>query len=137
MVTKMSGEVGTLVSFKVQRGSGLIDFEILRREFEEVTVDYQVLGHVGYVKITGFNSLTPKYFEQAIDELTLKGVTAYVFDVRGNGGGTIDSVVDCLDRLIIKGTTVATAERKYDSSQAPAAIRPCTRPRRRRRSISP
>ena len=118
MVTKMSGEVGTLVSFKVQRGSELIDFEILRREFEEVTVDYQVLGHVGYVKITGFNSLTPKYFEQAIDELTLKGVTAYVFDVRGNGGGTIDSVVDCLDRLIIKGTTVATAERKYDSSQA-------------------
>ncbi len=81
-------------------------------------MDYQVLGHVGYVKITGFNSLTPKYFEQAIDELTLKGVTAYVFDVRGNGGGTIDSVVDCLDRLIIKGTTVATAERKYDSSQA-------------------
>ena len=118
MVTRMSGEVGTLVSFKVRRGGEEIDFEILRREFEEVTVDYQLLGHIGYVKITGFNNLTPKYFEQAIDDLTARGVTAYIFDVRGNGGGTIDSVVDCLDRLIIKGTTVATAERKYDSSQA-------------------
>lgn len=88
MVTRMSGEVGTLVSFKVRRGGEEIDFEILRREFEEVTVDYQLLGHIGYVKITGFNNLTPKYFEQAIDDLTARGVTAYIFDVRGNGGGT-------------------------------------------------
>lgn len=110
-VSKLNGTVGTVANFTVTRGAETLVFSVMRSQYDKVTVEYKKLGTIGYVKITGFNNLTGDYFGAAIDALETQGVSAFVFDVRNNPGGTIDSVVECVDRLIGKGT-VATAVRK-------------------------
>ena len=110
-VSKLTGTVGTVANFTATRGAETMVFSVVRSQYEQVTVEYKKLGTVGYVKITGFNNLTGDYFSAAIDDLETQGVSAFIFDVRNNPGGTIDSVVECVDRLIAKGT-VATALRK-------------------------
>lgn len=113
---RMNGEVGTLVSFTVKRNGIKQDFEVLRQAFDQITVNYDTLGYIGYIQITGFNALTPEYFDEAVDALLSQNVEGIILDVRNNGGGTIDAVVDVVDRLIAKGV-VATSIRKYDESQ--------------------
>ncbi len=110
-VNKLTGTVGTVANFTVTRGAETLIFSVMRSQYDQVTVEYQKLGTIGYVKITGFNKLTGDYFNEAINDLETQGVSAFIFDVRNNPGGTIDSVVECVDRLIGKGT-VATAIRK-------------------------
>ncbi len=110
-VNKLVGTVGTVANFTVSRGAETLVFSVVRSQYDQVTVEYQKLGTIGYVKITGFNKLTDDYFNEAINDLETQGVSAFIFDVRNNPGGTIDSVVACVDRLIGKGT-VATAIRK-------------------------
>ena len=110
-VSKLTGTVGTVANFTVSRNGEMQVFSVMRSQYEQVTVEYKKLGTIGYVKITGFNNLTGDYFGQAIDDLETQGVSGFIFDVRNNPGGTIDAVVECVDRLIGKGT-VATAVRK-------------------------
>lgn len=116
-VSKLTGTVGTVANFTVARGTETLVFSVMRSQYDQVTVEYQKLGTIGYVKITGFNKLTGDYFNEAINDLETQGVSAFIFDVRNNPGGTIDSVVECVDRLIGKGT-VATAIRKDNGDGA-------------------
>ena len=112
--SRLTGTVGTIANFIVQRGEESIGFAVMRAQYEKVTVEYKKLGTIGYVKITGFNSLTPDHFAAALSALEKQGISALVFDLRNNPGGLIDSVVECADRIIGKGT-IATAVRKSSS----------------------
>jgi carboxyl-terminal processing protease len=50
-----------------------------------------------------FNQNTPAQFENAVNKLLANGCTSLVFDVRSNGGGTIDSCIEMLDFLLPYG----------------------------------
>ena len=71
------------------------------------TVFYRLLENgLGYVEITSFNGETPSQFKSAVNDLVEKGATALIFDVRGNGGGTVDSVTEMVDFLCPEGTVM-------------------------------
>ncbi len=108
-VNRLQGEAGTLAEFTVQRGDELIDFSIERGYVNEQSVMYHVYEPdptIGIVKILSFNLGTPEQFKSACEELIAGGVTKFVFDVRYNPGGDLESITEILDYLLPEGPIV-------------------------------
>ncbi len=74
--------------------------ELLYEEFVRQSVYYHIIDNVGYMLFTGFNSATVEQFKVGIEDLTDKNVKGIIFDLRGNGGGTVSSVCEILDILL-------------------------------------
>ncbi len=112
----MLGEAGTKAEFTVYRPqiSDYIDFSIERRKVTSETVTFRVSEtnkKVGIINITGFDLTTPTQFKNAVN--TLRDVNKceyFVFDVRNNPGGALDSIVTVLSYFLNKGDLVVSTE---------------------------
>lgn len=111
---KLLGEVGTRCVFTVRRDGKDIDMDVVREEYESVSVYFRMIGGVGYIKITGFHDNTPDQFEDALDSLREQKPKGLVFDLRNNGGGTLDSVAKMLDILLPEGDIVSAVYKGGD-----------------------
>lgn len=115
VLSKVKGEDGTKVDLKVWREgeSSYLDIQVTRKIIEEDTVSSRMLaGNTGYIKVTGFEEVTCKQFESAVDTLEKGGMKALVIDLRDNGGGLLTSTVKMLDRLLPKGLLVYTKNKE-------------------------
>ncbi len=98
-------EIGETVELTVIRGEKTRFLTVTYSEFISQTVFSRMLdGGYGYVEILSFNGETPAQFEKAVKELVEQGAAALIFDLRGNGGGTVDSVTEMVDLLCPEGT---------------------------------
>lgn len=110
LVNRIRGEVDTEVTVGVLRGTQELTFKMTRKQVVSVSVTYRQLESdptIGYVKIEQFDGKTAEQFKQAMDTLLEKGVEGVIFDVRGNPGGEVNSIVDVLDYLLPDGKTIA------------------------------
>ncbi|MBP5209580.1 MAG: hypothetical protein J6125_01835, partial [Clostridia bacterium] len=83
--------------------------DVVRARVDKRTVllrDLPGEDRVGYLRITGFDGLTYAAFKASLDRLIAEGKEAVVFDLRGNGGGTLDSVCRVLSYLLPDGDIV-------------------------------
>lgn len=115
VLSKVKGEAGTTVDLKIWRESenGYLDIQVTRSLIEEDTVSSKMLaGNTGYIKVTGFEEVTSKQFENAVDTLEKNGMKALIIDLRDNGGGLLTSTVKMLDRLLPKGLLVYTKDKE-------------------------
>ncbi len=102
----IQGEEGTEVNITVTRGDDEIKLTCTRREVKMFSVSYHVFGgsgDIGVVQISEFNSTTPEQFKSAVEVLQASGCSRFVFDLRNNGGGSLDSIVEVLDYILPKG----------------------------------
>ena len=114
----MLGEAGTKAEFTVFRANGSdyeeIEFSIERRKVTSQTVTYRVSEtnkKVGIINITGFDLTTPGQFKNAVN--TLRDVNKceyFVFDVRNNPGGALDSIDTVLAYFLNKGDEIITTK---------------------------
>lgn len=102
-VASISHNIGETVELTVDRGGQILNFTVVYSEFTEQSVFYQLIGSIGYIEITDFNKETVAQFETAVNDLTAKGVNGLLFDLRGNGGGTVNSVTEIIDYLVPNG----------------------------------
>ncbi|MCI8306540.1 MAG: S41 family peptidase [Lachnospiraceae bacterium] len=114
IVTMMKGEEGTSASLGILRDGSTLTIEVVREMVDVPTVDYEVLedGNIGYIYVSSFDSVTSDQFREAVDELEAKNVDGLIIDLRDNGGGLIDAVVDMLDRILPKGLVMYTETNK-------------------------
>ncbi len=115
----LKGEEGTLCEFTVYRKSTgeEIPFSIERKKLTVLSVTYSVCStdeSVGVVRIVEFDNTTAPQLTIAVDDLKAQGCTSFVFDLRGNPGGLLTSVVDVLTFFLNEGDVVLTAKDKYD-----------------------
>lgn len=103
-VSEISGEIGTQVILTILRDGNELEIPVTRDRFTNVSVYFSVCsdGKTGLIRILNFDGATPDQFKAAVDGLISQGVTALVFDVRNNGGGSLDSVLSVLSYLIEK-----------------------------------
>lgn len=110
-VTEMiGGQLGTYVTLTVVRDGETFDMQVIR---EKVTT-LSVLSHlnsdgetpIGVIRILTFDATTPEQCKTALNALSAEGVRHYVFDLRSNGGGSLDSVVATLDFLLPEGPII-------------------------------
>lgn len=97
-------EVGETVVVTVLRDGKTLDITVEYSKFVAQTVFGQLLDSgVGYVEITSFNGGTYAQFKNTVDNLISEGAKGLIFDLRGNGGGTVDSVTQMVDYLCPEG----------------------------------
>lgn len=117
-MTRMRGEEGTVAEFTVIRNdSETIDFSLTRARVTDVSVLYHLYAdasgvntNIGIIKITGFNDKTPEQFKAAVEDLKTKGADRFVFDVRYNPGGELNSITETLDYILPEGPIVRVVE---------------------------
>lgn len=113
----LRGPVGSPVTLVVRRSAeGATDqeltFTITRAEIETPSVVWRLLddspqtADVGYIRQTIFSERSPAEMRQAIDELLRAGAHRFVWDLRGNPGGLVNSAVEQADMWLDGGTIV-------------------------------
>ncbi|MBE6718965.1 MAG: S41 family peptidase [Ruminococcaceae bacterium] len=112
----MLGKAGSVANFSVMRKENdefvSIDFSIERGFIVEETVNYWLHGeNIGVIRIDSFDKGTPKQFKTAVDELLKQGADRFVFDVRYNPGGDLNSITEILDMLLPKGPIIRIIDR--------------------------
>ena len=116
-VDALKGEPGTTVTVLVRRGSLEKSYTITRRKVEVPTAEGRMIGNIGYIRIVQFNDNTPDQFFKVMGQLMDNGAQALVFDVRGNPGGTIESVGKMLDKLLPEGPIISATYRNSTTPQ--------------------
>ena len=118
----MLGKAGTVANFSVMRKNGdtfeEISFSIERGFIIEETVSGKLIGeNTGVIRIEEFDKKTPEQFEKTLKELTQQGADRFVFDLRYNPGGDLDSIVKILDMLLPKGPIIRIIDRYGEESK--------------------
>ncbi len=110
---ELQGLKDTTAEFVVYRPSEeqSLEFSILREEFTTDSVLYRkadadVGENIGVIKIMEFDSTTPTQVRGAIDALADMGCDKFVFDVRYNPGGTLQSIINTMALFLNEGDTV-------------------------------
>lgn len=119
-VKRLSGEAGTVAEFEVFRlseselsGYESVTISVERQKIETRSVFYRACAtdaSVGIISIVSFDSTTPGQFAAAVDALKAEGCEQFIFDLRDNPGGQLDSVVDVLTYFSRVGDTVITVK---------------------------
>ena len=111
-VSYIRGEENTSVTVRVLRGEEEMSFVVTRRVIDIPTVTYELLeGNIAYIKIESFDEVTYDQFDEAMKKAENDNCVGYIFDVRDNGGGLYDTVVDMLDDILPKGKIVYTEDK--------------------------
>lgn len=97
---------GCKISASVLRNGERITALIELSQYVAQTVFYRMIGDKGYIHISAFNDKTVDQFKNAVDSLTAMGAKALIFDLRGNGGGTLTSVYHIVDYLVPEGLVI-------------------------------
>ena len=103
------GEDGTMAEFVVIRGGELIEFSVERGEVTNQTVTmhmYESDSRVAVIRINQFEVVTLDQFMDAMVQAQRAGAEAYVFDVRSNPGGELNTIVSILDMLLPEGPII-------------------------------
>ena len=115
-INHIRGEKGTLCEFAVFRESSggytSIEIGIVRDAFETVSVTGYVSETdptIGVVSISSFDLTTPRQFKAAVKELLEKKVEHFVFDVRYNPGGDLQSIKAVLTYFLKPGDLILSA----------------------------
>lgn len=132
---RLRGQAGTKLRVTVRRplvnGDTTLTVDITRAKIEVPTLPYYgvVRDTVGYIQLTTFNEKSYPEVKNALTELMkdprVKGI---VLDLRGNGGGLLESAVNIVSLFVPKGTEVlrtrgrsVTNEKIYRTTNAPVA----------------
>lgn len=112
-VARMQGSADTYANFTIARNedySERLKMSVKRGYVTEQTIMSHMhkddTNSIGIVKILQFDTKTPEQFTAAIEDLKSQGADTFIFDVRNNSGGELNSVVSMLDYLLPEGPVI-------------------------------
>lgn len=130
VVSMIRGPKGTVVVLNVKKPDGSLKTISITRDVVRIEATYargailktKGSGEVGYVHLPGFYGESgPKKagernatddMRAILNQLTKKGVTSLVFDLRGNGGGLLTHARDITGLFVKEGPVVQTKDSK-------------------------
>lgn len=119
VVSKVKGEEGTYVTITLLSATdgSRYDVTLERRKIDTPTVKLADNGDgIFTITITEFDSITMEQFEDAFEEAKSKDMKGLIIDLRGNPGGSLETVVDIAQKILPAGLVVYT-EDKYGNRQ--------------------
>ena len=122
---KLRGTTGTKVLLKVRRGSTLHEISVTRGPvpLPAVGTRYMISKEVGYVLLLRFSAKSHRELTEAMDELRKEGMKQLILDLRGNGGGYMQSAVEIADEFLVSGKMIVRTrgrtqpERTYEAKK--------------------
>ena len=104
VMDRLRGDKGTKVVVSIFRRDveELLDFEIIRDKIPIYSVDaaHMVTPTTGYIKVNRFAAQTIVEFKNGLDSLQKKGMQDLILDLRGNGGGYLNTAIQLADEFI-------------------------------------
>ena len=120
----LRGVSGTKAEFTVMRKSGAeyspIEYSVTREAYVSASITSRVSEtdpDVGIVTLLQFDLTTPTQFEAAVDELKGKGCTKFVFDVRNNPGGDLESIKAVLSFFLAEKDLIVSTKDKNGAEE--------------------
>ena len=120
---KLRGDKGTKVKVAVKRRTvkELLNFTITRDKIPIYSVDasYMVNDEVGYIKVNRFARNTINEFKDGLAKLKKQNMKHLVIDLRGNGGGYLNTAIQLADellddkRLVVYTKGIKTPKQEY------------------------
>src|SRR5688572_19587561 len=110
-VDRMRGDPKTAVTLWIERKgeAQLMRFDIVRDIIRVSQVEHKLLDkNVGYIKVKQFSKGIAHDVSDAMKEMSGRGATAWILDLRGNPGGLLEEAVKLSDVYVDSGTIVAT-----------------------------
>ncbi|HST57351.1 MAG TPA: S41 family peptidase [Longimicrobium sp.] len=110
---RLLGTPGTTVEVDyVRHGTGPIHHSFVRDRVPYPSVAYAVMLEpgIGYVPLESFNDTSGEDVEAALVALRKSGARAYVLDLRGNTGGSLDQAVRISSLFLRQGQEVLRAD---------------------------
>ena len=133
---RLRGQAGTEVRVDVCRPyveDSMLSFNITRADIKVNPLPYYGIrpDGIGYIRLTTFNESSARRVKEAVIDLmrdpALKGI---VLDLRGNGGGLLESAVQIVGNFVPKGTEVVRTrgreqrhEKVYKTTQQPLDLK--------------
>lgn len=109
VVAVVRGAAGTDVTLGIDRAGEILEFTVTRAAITVPNVDFEVLeSGAGYLRLVTFASNADEAIRSAIQELLAEGVTDFVFDLRSNPGGSLESAVNVASEFLDDGLVVVT-----------------------------
>ena len=107
---KLKGQQNTVVKLLLDRPNvGNISLDVTRKKIQVPTVTYYGVqrANIGYIALSTFNEKSAHDVKEALIELKKNpAVKRIVLDLRGNGGGLLQSAVQIVGLFVPKGTEV-------------------------------
>lgn len=129
---RLKGQAGTQLRVTVDRPyvtDSILSFDITRRKIQMPSVPYYavVKDNIGYIYLTSFTDKSAKEVRDALIELRKDPrVKSIVLDLRGNGGGLLETAVKIVSYFVPKNTEVLRTrgksllnEKVYKTTSAP------------------
>lgn len=109
VIRKVLGPAGTSVTLTVRREGepDALDFEIVRESITLPSVESEMLaGDIGYIRLYTFGAQTSRDFEEELRALMRRDPAGLILDLRGNGGGFLNTSVDVASQFIDEGVVL-------------------------------
>ena len=119
MVKLMRGPRGSKVKLSIKRGSldKLVDMTITRDAIEMHSVETSFMldrqAGIGFIRLSQFARTSYTEVRQALDKLHAEGMKSVIIDLRGNGGGFLDQVVEIVNEFLPEGQLIVYTEDRY------------------------
>jgi carboxyl-terminal processing protease len=134
-VDRMRGKPNTPVTLWVERKgqTNLLRFDLQRDIIRVSAVEHKLLDKgVGYIKVKQFSKGIASDVADAMKEMSGKGATSWILDLRYNPGGLLEESVQLSDLFVDSGTVVTTvsgrdrearrAERGFGDTTSPLVV---------------
>lgn len=126
----LKGVPGTQVYVEVIRpytADSIKSFTLTREKVTENSVPYygMVSPSTGYIRLTQYITNSPKEVSNALDSLSANpGFSNLILDLRGNGGGLVESAIEILGNFLPKGTAVLRTKGKESEKVYKTTLNP-------------
>ena len=123
----LRGEPGTTFMIKIERTAKdkkgkdktqTLSMKITRKAIQLPSVPYygMMSDSIGYVVLTQFTENCARDFRRALVDMRGKGMQGLVFDLRGNGGGSLQEAIKIVNMFVPKNVTLVTTKGKLKRS---------------------
>ncbi len=108
-VKKIRGKKGTQVSLTLLRKGEPkpVEVTLVRDAIHIDSIETEVKDNIFHVTINQFNQTTKKEFDNVVQKALLEKPRGMIIDVRGNGGGFLDTSVDIIAEFMKKDTIIS------------------------------
>ncbi len=114
-VKLMRGNPGTKVVLTIYRPSTKeeLTFTIIRKKIKIETVKKKMLdGNIGYIRLSEFNAQSYNDVNNMLKELSKENFKGFIFDLRNNPGGLLDSAINICSLFVKENSLVVSTKCK-------------------------
>jgi carboxyl-terminal processing protease len=117
------GPVGQPARITIQRGDSVLNFAPIRKP-RTIVSSKMLAGKVGYIAQYTFTQNSPQEFQKALETLLVQNPKGLIWDLRSNGGGSMEAAQTILSSFIGDGLLFSVEQKDGKRIEFPARSNP-------------